>query len=73
MDNSAMTPKSFNLSRWFALLGLLSIAILSVLAALLLSRFLTDRMLRQEAVLTMECLRRLNAGQACRLNFGQGL
>lgn len=54
-----MTPKSFNLSRWFALLGLLSIAILSVLAALLLSRFLTDRMLRQEAVLTMEFIHSL--------------
>lgn len=59
MDNPAMPHKPFNLSRWFALLGLVSIATLSVVAALLLSRFLTDRMLRQEAVLTMEFIHSL--------------
>jgi signal transduction histidine kinase len=49
-----MPHKPFNLSRRFALLGLLSISFLSVAIALLLSRFLTERMMRQEAVLTME-------------------
>lgn len=49
-----MSRKPFNLSRRFAVLGVVSIAFLSVMAALLLSRFLTERMLRQEAVLTME-------------------
>ena len=54
-----MAPKPFNLSRWFALLGLVSIALLSVASALLLSRFLTERMLRQEAQLTMEFIHSL--------------
>ena len=54
-----MPFKPFNLSRWFALLGLLSIAVLSIVAALMLSRFLTERMLRQEAVLTMEFIHSL--------------
>ena len=49
-----MPRPPFNLTRWFALLGLVTIATLSVASALLLSRYLTDRMLRQEAVLTME-------------------
>lgn len=59
VDNPAMPHKPFNLSRWFALLGLVSIATLSIVAALLLSRFLTDRMLRQEGVLTMEFIHSL--------------
>ena len=54
-----MPHAPFNLSRWFALVGLLSIAFLSVTSALLLSRFLTERMLRQEAVLTMEFIHSL--------------
>jgi len=53
-----MMPKvherPFNLSRWFAAVGLLSIAALSLASGILLTRFLTERMLRQEAVLTME-------------------
>jgi two-component system, NtrC family, sensor histidine kinase HydH len=49
-----MNNKPFNLTRRFALVGLVTIGTLSICAALLLSRFLTDRMLRQEAVLTME-------------------
>ncbi|MFZ5510833.1 MAG: sensor histidine kinase [Pseudomonadota bacterium] len=44
----------FSLSRWFAVVGLLSIAALGVVAALLLSRLFADRMLRQEGVLTRE-------------------
>lgn len=46
--------RPFNLSRWFAAVGLVSIASLSLASAVLLSRFLTEQMLRQEAVLTME-------------------
>jgi two-component system, NtrC family, sensor histidine kinase HydH len=49
-----MAERPFNLSRWFAAVGLLSIATLSLGAGSLLTRFLTDRMLRQEGVLTME-------------------
>jgi len=44
----------FNLSRWFAIVGFVSIAIVSAASSLLLSHFLTERMLRQEGVLTME-------------------
>jgi signal transduction histidine kinase len=44
----------FDLRAWFAVVGLVSIAALSILAAALLSRFMTDRMLRQEAILTQE-------------------
>lgn len=46
--------RPFDLRAWFAVVGLVSIAALSILAAALLSRFMTDRMLRQEAILTQE-------------------
>jgi signal transduction histidine kinase len=46
--------RPFNLSRWFAAVGLVSIAGLSLASAVLLSRLLTEQMLRQEGVLTME-------------------
>jgi signal transduction histidine kinase len=49
----------FNLSRWFAIVGLVSITVVSGASALLLSKFLTDRMLRQEGVLTMEFVQSL--------------
>ena len=67
MDTPAMSTKPFNLSRRFALIGLVSIATLSAVCALLMSRFLTERMLHQEAVLTMEFIRSVvlveNAGR----------
>ena len=44
----------FNLCRWFAIVGLISITAVSAGSAVLLSHFLTERMLRQEGVLTME-------------------
>ena len=44
----------FNLSRWFAFVGLLSIASISSLAGYLISDFVTERMVRQEGQLTME-------------------
>jgi len=49
----------FNLSRWFAIVGLVSIATVGTASALLLSHFLTERMLRQEGVLTMEFVQSL--------------
>lgn len=49
----------FNLSRWFAIVGLVSIATVSVGSALLLSHFLTERMLRQEGVMTMQFVQSL--------------
>jgi two-component system, NtrC family, sensor histidine kinase HydH len=63
---SLLTPASrdqstvpFNVSRWFAIVGLLSITAVSAICALLLSHFLTERMLRQEGVLTMEFVQSL--------------
>jgi signal transduction histidine kinase len=48
--------RPFNLSRWFAAVSLISIAGLSLASAVLLSRLLTEQMLRQEGVLTMELI-----------------
>ena len=50
---------AFNLSRWFAVVGLLSIASISAISGWLLSGFLTERMLQQEARLTHEFVDRL--------------
>ena len=49
-----MRAYPFNLSRWFAAVALVSIASISVVTGWLLSGFLTDRMLAQEARLTEE-------------------
>lgn len=40
--------KPFSLTRWFAAVGLVSIAAISAVSGVLLSRFLTERMLQQE-------------------------
>jgi two-component system, NtrC family, sensor histidine kinase HydH len=47
-------PRHFNLSRWFAIAALLSIAALATVIGLLLNAFLTERMVTQEAALTQE-------------------
>lgn len=52
-------PAPFNLSRWFALLALLSITVLAVAMGALLNRFITQRLLWQQAVLTTEFVRSL--------------
>ena len=48
------SPPRFNLSRWFAVVALTSIAVLSIAVGLLLNNFLTDRMVAREASLTQE-------------------
>lgn len=45
---------SFNLLRWFGLLSLLSIFLITAISAFFLSRFLTRNMLRRDAIVTME-------------------
>jgi signal transduction histidine kinase len=45
---------SFDLSRWFGIVALLSITTISAASGYLMSRFVTDRMLHQEGQLTME-------------------
>ncbi len=52
-------PVPFDLSRWFGIVALLSIASMSAAAGYLLSAFVTDRMLRQEGQLTMEFVQSL--------------
>ncbi len=47
-------PRRFNLSRWFAITALASIAALATVIGLLLNNFLSARMLAQEASLTQE-------------------
>jgi two-component system, NtrC family, sensor histidine kinase HydH len=49
----------FNLSRWFAAVALLSITAISVVMGTLLNRFITQRLLWQEAVLTKEFVQSL--------------
>ena len=44
----------FSLSRWFATVGLLTILLLTIIGALLLSRLFAERMLLQEGRLTMQ-------------------
>lgn len=55
---SRETPP-FNLSRWFATVGLISISTIGIVCALLLSNFLTSSMLRQEGVMTMQFVQSL--------------
>ena len=64
--NAPFTPASgtrtsspFNLSQWFAIVGLLTITAVSSACAFLLSQFLTERLLRQEGVLTTEFVQSL--------------
>ncbi len=54
-----MNPVRFNLSRWFAVVALVSITLLAVVLGLLLNRFITQRLQWQEAVLTKEFVQSL--------------
>lgn len=49
--------KPFNLIRWFSLTALVSIAIVSALAAWAFSAFLTERMIQQESEVTADFMR----------------
>jgi len=51
-----MRNNPFNLSRWFGAVALVSIASISLVSGWLLSSFLTQRMLQQEARLTQETI-----------------
>ena len=66
------TTLPFNLSRWFAIVGLVSISTFSAASAFLLSHFLTERMLRQEAVLTMEFMQTLVLNEKSLLGYFTG-
>jgi two-component system, NtrC family, sensor histidine kinase HydH len=61
-DSTASLPgQRFNLSRWFALTALVTIAVLAIVFGTLLNRFMTQRLLWQEAVLTKEFVQSLVA------------
>lgn len=47
---------AFNLIRWFSILSFASIALVSVLSSVFLSRFLTSQMLQRDAEVTMEII-----------------
>lgn len=52
-------PVPFNLSRWFAVVALVLIGIIAIAMGVLLDRFVTQRLLWQEAVLTKEFVQSL--------------
>jgi signal transduction histidine kinase len=59
---SSTTPVAhFNLMRWFSLTALLSVALVSALAAWQFSRFLAERMIRQESEITAGFVRSIVA------------
>jgi len=72
MSDKPAPDKPFRLSRRFALVGLVSIGLVSVVVALSLTRFLTERMLRQEAVLTMEFIHSLVLVENASVYFREG-
>ena len=51
--------RSFNLSRWFAIVGLISIATISAIAGWALSRFVSHELLQQEGELTQQFVQTL--------------
>lgn len=60
-SNSRLAVRDFNLIRWFSLTAMVSIALVSGLAAWALSSFLTDRMIRQESEVTASFVRSIVA------------
>lgn len=61
ISSTARQVRPFNLIRWFSLTALASVALVSGVAALLFSNFLTDRMIRQEAEITAGFVRSIVA------------
>ena len=58
-STASLPAQNFNLSRWFALTALVTIAVLAIAFGALLNRFMTQRLLWQEAVLTKEFVQSL--------------
>ncbi|HEY9194471.1 MAG TPA: ATP-binding protein [Methyloversatilis sp.] len=61
VTSSTVETRPFNLIRWFSLTALLSVALVSMVAAWTFSAFLTDRMIRQEAEITAGFVRSIVA------------
>ena len=62
----------FNLSRWFAVVALVSIAVISAVSGWLLSQFLVNRMLQQEARLTQQFIDSIVRVQRAAGHFSAG-
>ena len=62
----------FNLSRWFAVISLVSIAAISAVSGWMLSRFLMERMLQQEGRLTQQFIDSLVRVQRVSVHFSPG-
>jgi len=60
-SSTARLGRPFNLIRWFSLTALASVALVSILAAILFSNFLTDRMIRHDAEITADFVRSIVA------------
>lgn len=56
LERFSRTDRPFDLRRWFAVLSLVSIGIISVALALLMSRFLSETMVQRDAVVSMELI-----------------
>lgn len=63
--------RPFNLIRWFSLTALVSIAVVSAIAAWVFSGFLTERMIRQEAEVTAGFVRSIIATENAHAYFDE--
>lgn len=61
--------RPFQLTRWFALIGLAAIGAVTVISSLLLSRFLVGNMLHRDATISMEFVRSIAEVQEARGYF----
>jgi signal transduction histidine kinase len=67
--SARQAARPFSLSRWFASVGLLSIALISVVCALLLSRMTRDHLLHQESLLTTQFMESIIAVERASMYF----
>ncbi|MFQ5619909.1 MAG: sensor histidine kinase [Rhodospirillales bacterium] len=69
MTAAAPEKSSFNLMRWFSILSLVSIVLISAVSAFVLSRFLTQNLLQRDTVLTMELVNSILQVERVPANF----
>lgn len=66
-------PRPFNLRLWFAVAGFVAILAMGIAFALLMQRFVSDRMLRREAEVTREFLESIIRAEESALLFDGGV
>jgi len=73
--NAAAPPPStsFNLTRWFAVLSFVTITVISVALALIVSHFLTREILDRDAILTAQFIHALADSEGQHANLGPSL